>query len=98
MPPVAVRVRHAVHPLKGLVVLKSPQQFMMAGASFVHSGHDSIHDTKAGERTYALRRGSLSRADRPVRARRVLQSPYDCRANGHHASPMPARFNQRGRR
>jgi hypothetical protein len=49
----------------------------MAGASFVHSGYDRIHDTKAGERSHALGRKSLARPDRAVSARRMLQSPHD---------------------
>ena len=54
--PVAARFRLGFHPLKRLAVLKRAQQLVMAGASFVHAGHNGIHDTKLCERTNAFGR------------------------------------------
>ena len=44
------------HPLKRLAVLKRAQQLVIAGASFVHAGHNAIDDTKLSERTNAFGR------------------------------------------
>ena len=86
MTPVATGFRLSVHPAEHFIVLKGAEQLVVARASLVHSGHDGIHYAKAGMRTNAFGGDPVSRLDRPVRARRMLQGPDDRRADGNHAA------------
>ena len=97
MTPVASGFCFSVDPAERFIVLEGAEQLMVAGSSLVHSGHDGIHDAKAGVRTDAFGGDPVSRLDRPVWARRMLQGPDDRRADGNHAVPTPAGINQRGR-
>ena len=97
MIPVATGFRLSVHPAERVIVLKGAEQLTVAGPSLVHSGHDGIHYAKAGVRTDAFGGDPVSRLDRPIRARRMLQGPDDRRADGNDAAPTPAGINQRGR-
>ena len=69
----------------------------MAGAAFVYAGDNRINDLKLGQWTDALRRDAVSRSDRTISAHRMLQRPHDGGANGNHAAPTLAWFDQGGR-
>ena len=96
MTPVATGFCFSIHPAERFIVLKGAEQLMVTGPSLVHSGHDGIHHAKTGVRTEAFGGDPVSRLDRPVRPRRMLQGPDDRRADGNHAAPTPAGVNQRG--